>query len=451
MSNTTITDISAEEILDSRGNPTLEVTVRAGSGMSTATSSVVGVFGVPSGASTGAHEAHELRDGDMTRYGGMGVLKAIENIKNKIAPALHGVAVNDQKKIDTIMLELDGTADKSSLGGNAMIGVSIACVKAAGNASGGENGDANASVNDDRLSLVAHLRTLANIKPSRHEPLLFMNLINGGKHARTRLTFQEYLIVPQVDSARQALEIGVTVQKALRDILVRELGPSAAGFGDEGGFVPDLDSTVRPLELLTEAIKATGNEKNVKLAIDAASSSFYSDGAYTVENNKLSALQLMDMYKKMAGDFNMCSFEDPFDEEDFDSFAALKAAFAAGNSGEKTNSENFSRSASLIVGDDLTVTNVERLTTAIEKKSVSAIIIKPNQIGTLTETLAAMKLARDNDIHCIVSHRSGETNDGFIADLALAFGAYGLKAGAPERGERVAKYDRLMHIIGIVE
>jgi enolase len=192
---------------------------------------------------------------------------------------------------------------------------------------------------------------------------------------------------------------------------------------------------------LTEALKATGNEKNVKLAIDAASSSFYSDGAYMVENDKLSAMQLMDMYKKMAADFNMCSFEDPFDEEDFDSFAALKAAFATNNP-EKN---------SLVVGDDLTVTNVTRLTKAIEKKSVSAIIVKPNQIGTLTETLATMKLARDNDIHCIVSHRSGETNDGFIADLALAFGAYGLKAGAPERGERVAKYDRLMHIIGIVE
>jgi enolase len=438
MSNTTITDISAEEILDSRGNPTLEVTVRASSGMSTATSSVVGVFGVPSGASTGAHEAHELRDGDMTRYGGMGVLKAIENIKNKIAPALHGVAVNDQKKIDTIMLELDGTTDKSSLGGNAMIGVSIACAKAAGNARGSLE---NSTAGDERTSLVTHLRTLADIKPSRPEPLLFMNLINGGKHARTRLTFQEYLIVPQVDSARQALEIGVTVQKALRDILVRELGTSAAGFGDEGGFVPDLDSTLRPLELLTEALKATGNEKNVKLAIDAASSSFYSDGAYMVENDKLSAMQLMDMYKKMAADFNMCSFEDPFDEEDFDSFAALKAAFATNNP-EKN---------SLVVGDDLTVTNVTRLTKAIEKKSVSAIIVKPNQIGTLTETLATMKLARDNDIHCIVSHRSGETNDGFIADLALAFGAYGLKAGAPERGERVAKYDRLMHIIGIVE
>ena len=437
MSNTTITDISAEEILDSRANPTLEVTVRAGSRVGSTNeltgSTIVGTFGVPSGASTGLYEAKELRDGDMTHYGGMGVQKAVENIKNKIAPALRGIDVKDQKKIDAIMLELDGTADKSSLGGNAMIGVSIACAKTAGNANVGSDRGASGS---DRLNLVTHLRTLADIKPSRPEPLLFMNLINGGKHARTRLDFQEYMVIPQVDSARQALEIGVTVQKELRTILLRELGTSSVGYGDEGGFVPDLDSVFRPLELITKAIKNTNHEGDAFLAIDVASSSFYSDGIYTVEKDKLSAGQLLELYKKMTTDFNVHSFEDPFDEEDFDSFAQLTAISA------ETNGKN-----TLVVGDDLTVTNVARLTKAIEKKSLNAIIIKPNQVGTLTETLATMKLARDNDIHCIVSHRSGETNDGFIADLALAFGAYGLKAGAPQRGERLAKYNRLMHII----
>ncbi len=401
----TIEKITAEEILDSRGNPTLSVTVTAGDKR--------GTFGVPSGASTGAHEAHELRDGDMKHYGGSGVKKVVEIVEDIIAPALHGIAIADQKKIDTVMLELDGTPNKTKLGGNAMVGVSVACAKAAG----GEN-------------LIEHLQTLADIPASRPQPLLFMNLINGGKHAGTRLAFQEYHVVPMVDTVEEALEIGVMLQRKLHTLLAEKVGRSAIGYGDEGGFVPDVEDVRLPLELLTDAISQTGNEDRVRLSLDVAASSFYTDGKYAVGDDVMSAEQLFDMYVAMQKDFNFFSIEDPFDEEDFDNFAKLLAAGGGMH----------------IVGDDLTVTNVSHLTRAIKEKSIDTILIKPNQVGTLTETLDTMALARKNNMHCLISHRSGETNDAFIADLAVAFGCHGIKAGAPQRGERVAKYNRLAHL-----
>lgn len=404
-----IKKITAEEILDSRGNPTLEVSV--------ITDGAIGVFDVPSGASTGVHEAHELRDGDDGHFHGLGVKKAIEKVQTAISPALEGLDVSEQKKIDSTMLELDGTVNKINLGGNSMIGVSIACAKAA--------------AKEENIETFEYLRRLNNIPPSsRPTPLLYMNLVNGGKHTRTRLTFQEYHVVPQIDDTALALEIGVNIQQQLKELIIKEVGAQAAGLGDEGGFAPDIESVRKPLEFLAEAIDKTGNKDRVRLALDAAASSFFSNGAYNVGPENLSPEMLFDLYSKLIKDFNIFSIEDPFFEEDFSNFQKLLLA----NPGL------------MVVGDDLTVTNDRRLKIAIDQKSINAIIIKPNQIGTLTETLLAMALARENGIECIVSHRSGETNDDFIADLAFAFNCFGLKAGAPQRGERVAKYNRLVHL-----
>lgn len=402
-----IKKVSAEEILDSRGTPTLSVTVHTEGGS--------GRFDVPSGASTGAHEAHELRDGE-ARYGGKGVQKAIEGIENVISYALVGCDADDQKKVDDILLELDGTPNKTRLGGNAMIGVSIASARAAASA--------------HAVPLVTHLRTLATIHSSRPEPLLFMNLVNGGKHAATRLAFQEYHIVPQTSSALEALEIGTAVQKELRAILREECGGSATGYGDEGGFVPDTDDVRQPLRWMHEAARRAGVSERVRYALDVAASSFFADGTYDIGSETLERDGLRSLYRSLAEEFDVFSIEDPFEEEDFEGFAALAREGGA-----------------RLVGDDLTVTNAERLERAIAKSAIHAIIVKPNQVGTLSETLGAMRLARESGIDCIVSHRSGETCDDFIADLAVAFGAYGLKSGAPQRGERVAKYNRLAHLL----
>lgn len=401
-----ITAITAEEILDSRGNPTLLVSVAA--------DSALGQFAVPAGASTGIHEANEKRDGDPARFRGLGVASAVESVRQKIAPALRGLDVADQKTIDRIMLELDGTANKSNLGGNAIIGVSIACAKAAAKSAG--------------LEPFNYLRTLADIKPSQTVPYLYMNLINGGKHAQSKLAFQEYHAVPLTDDVREALNIGTAIQHHLKKLIREEFGPVSANLGDEGGFVPDVVSVVKPLELLVEVIEKNNFSGKVKLAMDVAASSFYEEGNYLVAGERVSAEELTQQYRAMIKRFPILSIEDPFFEEDFANFQKI-------NDG-----------GPLIIGDDLTVTNASRLRMALEQKSIGGIIIKPNQVGTLTETLETMKLAREHGLACIVSHRSGETNDDFIADLAYAFGAFGLKAGAPQRGERVAKYNRLMQI-----
>lgn len=374
-----------------------------------------GKFSVPGGASKGSHEPVDKRDDDPNYFGGMGVTLAVKNAEGIIQEALMGHDVTDQKGIDEILLKLDGTPNKSNLGGNTLIGVSIACAKAAAAVQGKE--------------VYEHLRTLADIKPSRKVPFLFMNLVNGGKHAKTSLAFQEYHIVPQVEDLREALNIATKVQSDLRAMLIKEFGVTSANFGDEGGFVPDVVDVKRPIEMLFEVLEKNNFTDKVKLSMDVASSSFYENDAYLIGDKKYSTEDMMSMYKEMIEKFPVFSIEDPFHEEDFEAFKQLREATSIH-----------------IVGDDLTVTNKARLAMAIEAKSINSIIIKPNQIGTLTETLETMKLARDNDIDCIVSHRSGDTNDDFISDLAWAFGAFGLKAGAAQRGERVAKYNRLWNI-----
>jgi enolase len=400
-----ITKIIAEEILDSRNNPTLKVTVHV--------DDISDSFSVPSGASTGIHEAHELRDAD-----GKGVKDAVMKVNNLIAGALVGKDVLNQKEIDQIMIDLDGTEHKDNLGGNATIGVSIACAKVAAKVSGQE--------------VFEYLRTLSNIKSSRKTPYLYMNLINGGKHAKNDLAFQEYHVVPDTEDVNEAVEIGIKIQHALKDILIKELGEESVNLGDEGGFAPKLSDIRKPLEYLAEAIKQNYLIGKVRLALDVASSSFYENGNYKVDGKLISKDELLNIYYSLIKEFNLLSIEDPFDEEDFDSFRKLN-----------TSLENFK-----VVGDDLTVTNKVLLKKAIEEKSINAMIIKPNQIGTLTETLETMKLARENNIELIISHRSGETDDNFIADLAYAFGTFGLKSGAPEKSERKVKYDRLKEIVG---
>ena len=400
---TTIKKISAEKILDSRGNNTVRVTVDTNRGS--------GSFAVPSGASTGTFEANEIKDID----------HVIENVESIIASRLIGIEITSQKEIDRIMIELDGTPNKSKLGGNTIIGVSIAAAKAAAAVLGQET--------------YIYLKSLAQIKPSRPVPYLFMNLINGGKHAHSKLPFQEYHVVPQTDIVDEALDMGTQIFKLLKEKIGMQMGPSFSNVGDEGGATVDVGTTIEtddvfiPLKLLSDTISELRLTGKVRLAMDVAASSFFENDSYNI-GSPITVDQLYGIYQMMFTEFDIMSIEDPFHEDDYSSSAKIHAEYP----------DRF------IVGDDLTVTNVERLTRAISNKSINAIIIKPNQVGTLTETLNTMKLARDNDIECIISHRSGETEDDFIADLAFAFSTFGLKAGAPNRGERVVKYNRLSHI-----
>ena len=412
--NFLITKILAQEIKDSRGNPTIKVTVfacpsealaKAGAG------DISDSFSVPSGASTGIHEARVMENG-----------KAIFNVNEIISKALIGKDVLNQKEIDKIMLELDGTPNKNNLGGNSMIGVSIACAKAAAKVIGQE--------------VYQYLQTLAEIKPSRKAPYLFMNLLEGGKHAGSALAFQEYLIVSDTENISEAVGIGIKIQDTLRKIISRDLGEESLVLGDEGGFALKIADVRKPLVFLTEAIRQNNLQDKVRLALDAAASSFYEpvrasgDGIYKIGGKDISKKELMDLYESLIDEFNLFSIEDPFNEEDFESFRELK---------EKNRN-------SLIVGDDLTVSNKTLLKKAIEKGSINTVIIKPNQIGTLTETLETMRLARENNIELIISHRGEETDDDFIADLAYAFNCFGLKAGAPTKPERMVKYKRLIQI-----
>ncbi len=410
MAKTTITSVRAREILDSRGNPTLEVSVTCEGG--------VGTFGVPSGASTGTKEAVELRDDDQSRYGGNGVLKAATNVNVNLAGALIGVDARNQRALDERMIAMDGTPNKSKLGGNAMIGVSVAAARAAA-----------AALN---IPLHEYLYSLApDIKPSRRVPFLNMNLINGGKHAATRIAFQEYKIIPQTEDIAEALMIGTSMMHALKKRIAKEYGAVHANVGDEGGFAPDLESVRRPLELFMETAADLNLDHRIKLAMDVAASSFYNaqNDRYEYDGGEHTAAELETDLRGIIRDFPFLYIEDPFNEDKFEDFARL-------NDG-----------STIIVGDDLTVTNPAILQQAINAKSISGIIIKLNQVGTLTETLDTMHLARLHNIECIVSHRSGETNDSFIADLAIAFGVFGVKAGGPQRGERIAKYNRFLELL----
>ena len=400
-----ITNIKAEQILDSRKNPTLKVSVYVGD--------IVGSFEVPSGASTGKYEACELRD---EASGKSGVMNAVNKINTEINEALVGIDVDQQKQIDDIMIKLDGTPQKTNLGGNSTIGVSIACAKTAAKVM--------------NMEVYEYLRTLATITPSRKEPFLCFNLINGGKHAATRLAFQEFHIVPQVETSSESVEISRNIQTKLDDILEKEFG--AVTKGDEGGVALDVEDVLTPFNLLRKATDELGYTDKIKFALDVASSSFYDNGSgmYKFKNKDWSSDEMINLYIKICNNFPMIFIEDPFDEEDFGSFKKLK--------------EN--HKGLIVMGDDLTVTNKILLQKAIDLGSINAMIIKPNQIGTLTETLETMKLARENNIELIVSHRSGETDDNFIADLAYAFGCFGLKSGSPIKTERMVKYQRLIDI-----
>lgn len=394
-----ITGVRAKEILDSRGKPTLAVTVEL--------HEASGTFAVPSGASTGSGEAFELRDKD----GHVG--KAIENVNTLIASALIGKDASDQVLIDRTMRDLDGTENKSRIGGNAIIGVSIACAKATAKARSVETWK--------------YLQGLASMAPSRKVPHLYMNYINGGKHARSPLAFQEHIIVPDTESVVEALEIAAAVDAKLRALIVAEFGDAAGeSMGDEGGYILPTSHWEKPFALLWTAVQQAGFEGKVKLASDVAASSFYEGGFYQMGEHKLSPAELEDIFRELAKKYPIISIEDPFEENALQDFARLQKSFEP-----------------KVVGDDITVTSAKEIQVAAQAEAIRAVIIKPNQIGTLTETLEAMSTARERGVDCIVSHRSGETMDDFVADLAFAFGAFGLKAGSLRKSERVAKYERL--------
>lgn len=396
-----IEDLKAIQILDSRNKKALEVSVFS--------SGKVGIFKVPSGASTGIHEALEIRDSD----GGLNT--AISNIENKIKNQLLGLDVLNQKNLDQVLIELDNTQNKSNLGGNSMIGVSIANLKL------------GASLSD--IPTYQYIKNINNLENKKTIPYLYLNLINGGKHANNNLAFQEYHIVPITNDPKEAIDIGLTVTRSLKSMLNVKF--DVVPLGDEGGFAPPLNFIREPLFLLKHAIEENKLENKVRIALDVAASSFYQDGYYLVDGVKLNSNQLLKLYEELILEFKIYSIEDPFHEEDFDSFRILKNKY-----------HNL-----IVVGDDLTVTNQERLKQAILHDSINALIIKPNQIGTISETFETINLALKNDIKIIVSHRSGETLDDFIADLAYAYNAFGLKSGAPTKPERLVKYNRLINII----
>lgn len=403
--------VAAREILDSRGNPTVEADVVTKGGC-------LGRAAVPSGASTGRYEALELRDGEASRFFGKGVSKAVSNVNEKIARALIGMDCRRQREVDGAMLELDGTGSKSGLGANAILSVSLANAKAAANAKG--------------VPLYEHLGGLAASKL----PVPMMNIINGGKHAGNELKVQEFLILPVGGkSFREALRMGVETYHALKELLKRKYGASAINVGDEGGFAPPMKETGEALEAILEAVEEAGYKPNseVLLGMDAAATSFYDGelGKYEVDGKALQPGEMLDFYKGLIAKYGLFSIEDPFQEEDFESFARLTREV-----GGKAQ----------IVGDDLFVTNIERLRRGIEAGSANALLMKVNQIGTLTEALGAAELALGSGYRVVVSHRSGETEDPAISDIAVGIGAQEIKAGAPARGERTAKYNQLLRI-----
>ena len=401
-----IMHIFAREILDSRGNPTVEVEALLSDGSH-------GQAAVPSGASTGEHEAHELRDGD-DRYDGKGVLKAVENVNETIADALIAFEADDQRLIDNTMIELDGTDNKKNLGANALLGVSMAVAKAAAEAA--------------ELPLFRYIGG-----PNAHTlPVPMMNILNGGAHADSGVDVQEFMIAPiGAETFAEALRMGTEVYHALKSV-IKSKGLST-GLGDEGGFAPSVDSTKAALDLIVEAVEKAGYKlgSDVALALDVASSEFYENGTYNFEGGKHSAEEMIQVYADLVEQYPIVSIEDPLDENDWDGYVALTEKL-----GDKIQ----------IVGDDLFVTNPKRLAEGIEKGAANALLVKVNQIGTLTETFDAVELAHRNGFRTMMSHRSGETEDTTIADLAVALSCGQIKTGAPARSERVAKYNQLLRI-----
>ncbi|HAT1136053.1 TPA: phosphopyruvate hydratase [Corynebacterium striatum] len=401
-----IIHVFAREILDSRGNPTVEAEVFLDDGAH-------GVAGVPSGASTGVHEAHELRDGG-ERYLGKGVLKAVENVNEEITDEIAGFEADDQRLIDQALIALDGTENKSRLGANAILGVSIAAAKAAAESAA--------------LPLYRYIGG-----PNAHVlPVPMMNIVNGGAHADSGVDVQEFMIAPiGAESFAEALRMGAEVYHSLKSV-IKEKGLST-GLGDEGGFAPEAESTKAALDLIVEAIKKAGFEpgKDIALALDVASSEFFKDGKYHFEGGEHTAEEMAKVYEELINEYPIVSIEDPLQEDDWEGYTKLTATI-----GDKVQ----------IVGDDFFVTNPARLAEGIEKKAANALLVKVNQIGTLTETFDAVELAHRNGYRTMMSHRSGETEDTTIADLAVALNCGQIKTGAPARSERVAKYNQLLRI-----
>ena len=404
-----ITDVYAREILDSRGNPTVEVEVYLEDG-------TISRAAVPSGASTGMFEAVELRDGDKSRYLGKGVLKAVENVNDIIGPAIIGYDATEQVAIDKIMIELDGTPNKGKLGANAILGVSMAVAKAAAE------------------SLDLPLFQYLGGTNAKELPVPMMNILNGGAHADNNVDIQEFMIMPVgAENFAQALRMCAEIYHTLKNVLKGK--GLATGVGDEGGFAPNLGSNEEALQVICEAIKEAGLEpgKDIMLAIDAASSEFYKDGKYELagEGKTKTATEMVDFYEELVNKYPIISIEDGLAEEDWDGWKVLTERL-----GKKVQ----------LVGDDLFVTNTERLSKGIANDTANAILIKVNQIGTLTETFDAIEMAKRAGYTCVISHRSGETEDATIADIAVAVNAGQIKTGAPARSERVAKYNQLLRI-----
>jgi enolase len=398
--------VGAREILDSRGNPTVEVEVGLDDG-------TIGRAAVPSGASTGAYEAVELRDGG-SRYGGKGVAKAVAAVLDDIGPELVGMEASEQRLVDQALIDLDGTPDKSRFGANAILGVSLAVARAAAESHG--------------LPLFRYVGG-----PSAHLlPVPMMNILNGGAHADTNVDVQEFMIAPiGAATFTEALRQGVEVYHALKSVL-KQKGLTTS-IGDEGGFAPDLPSNRAALDLIVEAVGTTGLTvgRDIALALDVAATEFHEDGLYAFEGAKKTAQDMADYYADLVASYPIVSIEDPLDESDWDGWAALTTQLGA-----KVQ----------LVGDDLFVTNPQRLAEGIAKGTANALLVKVNQIGTLTETLDAVTLAHRSGYRCMMSHRSGETEDTTIADLAVATDCGQIKTGAPARSERVAKYNQLLRI-----
>jgi enolase len=398
--------VTAREILDSRGNPTVEVEVRL-------EDKSIGRAAVPSGASTGAFEAAELRDGG-SRYLGKGVETAVKNVALKIAPAVIGMNADDQRSLDEKMIALDGTKNKSSLGANAILGVSLATARAAA------------------LSSNQSLFKYLGGEGAKTLPVPMMNILNGGAHADTNVDIQEFMIAPiGAQSFKESLRWGAEIYHSLKSVLKKK--GLATSIGDEGGFAPNLESNRAALDLILVAIENAGFKAGtqIALAMDVAATEFFEDGKYKFEGKLLTSEQMIAYYRELVSAYPLVSIEDPLDEDDWSGWAKLTAEL-----GEKIQ----------IVGDDLFVTNIERLTKGIESKTANALLVKVNQIGSLTETIDAVNLAHKNNYKSMMSHRSGETEDTTIADLAVALNCGQIKTGAPARSERVAKYNQLLRI-----
>ena len=398
--------VNAREILDSRGNPTIEVEV-------VLEDKSIGRAAVPSGASTGAFEAAELRDGG-SRYLGKGVTSAVKNVIEKITPVVIGMSATDQRAIDQKMISLDGTKNKSVLGANAILGVSLATARAA-------SVSANQSL----------FRYLGGSK-AKTLPVPMMNILNGGAHADTNVDIQEFMIAPiGADSFKESLRWGAEIYHSLKSVLKKK--GLATSIGDEGGFAPNLESNRAALDLILVAIEGAGFKvgSQIALAMDVAATEFFNEGKYEFEGKSLTSDQMITYYSDLVSNYPLVSIEDPLDEDDWSGWAKLTAEL-----GEKIQ----------IVGDDLFVTNPERLAKGIESKTANALLVKVNQIGTLTETIDAVNMAHENNYKSMMSHRSGETEDTTIADLAVALNCGQIKTGAPARSERVAKYNQLLRI-----